>query len=539
MNEQRDNKLKPITIFRGLPGSGKSKRLIEMVQAANATGQPVLTFACSDSPWMQTRDSIRVDGLLGCRQAGLTCRLDHFVSPTECAAILEHVPAGTLVAFEEAHYFPLETVPHWVQAAQRGLEVLICMPSNPQLQLLREQPHTETNFAAPCEQCGKADAKTFVILPGRDATLLLCAECDRAKMAEARTELVERLQRQAPYPGEKVIYQPVELEECADWKVLRPDSPQRVEIMTRIIGEFGVISDPLPGGVSYLDVGCNTGYFCHRMRQLGFFSEGVDVVKEDILVAQILDSYIRRSRSVFVAKDAYGYLHDTQGKMFDVTSAFAVFQWLMIQTNAERGISCLEWLFAKTRRICFLEMGYSEEAQYKGKLPITIDRAWVENIMREKGRFAEVRLFRAGEEHGLMRDLFVGIQRPDLWFMTKAVRQCIPRDATVLVVSKGDEWLLKLEGRRAWHFPQGERGVYCGHHPANSAEAIARLEAQRAQGGQFLAFPATALWWLDFYAEFRQHLDQHYRRVFEDVNCVIYQLALATGQTAVRSHKAT
>ena len=44
----------------------------------------------------------------------------------------------------------------------------------------------------------------------------------------------------------------------------------------------------------------------------------------------------------------------------------------------------------------------------------------------------------------------------------------LPADATVAVVSKGDEELLKLPGRRGWHFPESAPGVYAGHHPAGA-----------------------------------------------------------------------
>ncbi|MGN1286124.1 MAG: hypothetical protein ACI4XG_06020, partial [Bradyrhizobium sp.] len=61
----------------------------------------------------------------------------------------------------------------------------------------------------------------------------------------------------------------------------------------------------------------------------------------------------------------------------------------------------------------------------------------------------------------------------------EAVRNTLPAQARVLVVSKGDEELLKLGDRKAEHFPQVESGAYAGHHPADSAEAIAHLEAFR------------------------------------------------------------
>ena len=42
----------------------------------------------------------------------------------------------------------------------------------------------------------------------------------------------------------------------------------------------------------------------------------------------------------------------------------------------------------------------------------------------------------------------------------------IPRNATVLVVSRGDEELLRIGPRRALHFPQDEFGRYAGYPPA-------------------------------------------------------------------------
>ena len=95
----------------------------------------------------------------------------------------------------------------------------------------------------------------------------------------------------------------------------------------------------------------------------------------------------------------------------------------------------------------------------------------------------------------------------------------------VLVVSKGDDELLKLGGCKAWHFPQTGQGVYAGYYPADSAAAIAQLEALRAKGGQFLLFPSTAFWWLGHYEDFRHHLDARCGRIWGDEQCVIYQLS--------------
>jgi GT2 family glycosyltransferase/SAM-dependent methyltransferase len=97
----------------------------------------------------------------------------------------------------------------------------------------------------------------------------------------------------------------------------------------------------------------------------------------------------------------------------------------------------------------------------------------------------------------------------------EAVERLVPRRSTVVIVSKGDDDLVRLNGRRGWHFPQTERGVYAGHYPADSTAAIDHLEHLRAKGAQFLVFPAPSCWWLDHYSQFADHLVRHYRRILE------------------------
>ena len=51
----------------------------------------------------------------------------------------------------------------------------------------------------------------------------------------------------------------------------------------------------------------------------------------------------------------------------------------------------------------------------------------------------------------------------------EVVSGALPPGATVIVVSKGDEELLKLDEIRAWHFPRYEDGVYAGYYPLLTA----------------------------------------------------------------------
>jgi GT2 family glycosyltransferase len=113
--------------------------------------------------------------------------------------------------------------------------------------------------------------------------------------------------------------------------------------------------------------------------------------------------------------------------------------------------------------------------------------------------------------------------------LTERVRQIVannlPAGATVLVVSRGDDDLIRFEGWQAKHFPSTDDGRWVGHHPADSGEAVALLEAARARGGGFLLVPKTSFWWLEYYQGLEEHLQSRYQTVVRDEDtCVIFSL---------------
>jgi hypothetical protein len=111
----------------------------------------------------------------------------------------------------------------------------------------------------------------------------------------------------------------------------------------------------------------------------------------------------------------------------------------------------------------------------------------------------------------------------------KVVLDRLPPQATVMVVSRGDDALLRLNGRRAWHFPQEAEGTWAGYHPRDSREAIDHLKELQSRGGEFLLFPQTGLWWLDHYHDLREYLERNGRLVIRDeATCAIYELNGAT-----------
>jgi hypothetical protein len=105
------------------------------------------------------------------------------------------------------------------------------------------------------------------------------------------------------------------------------------------------------------------------------------------------------------------------------------------------------------------------------------------------------------------------------------VKDHLPPEAPVIVISNGSEELVTLDGHPASHFPQAESGAYAGILPVDSAVAIAHLESLRARGGKFLVIPITSFWWLDHYVEFREHLQREYRPILHAPDsCLVYLL---------------
>jgi hypothetical protein len=88
------------------------------------------------------------------------------------------------------------------------------------------------------------------------------------------------------------------------------------------------------------------------------------------------------------------------------------------------------------------------------------------------------------------------------------VHDAVPRGARVLVITRGDDALLRLDGRQGGHFPQSPTGLYAGHYPADGAAVVAHLDELRRAGARYLVIPATAVWWLDHYPELRTALEE-------------------------------
>jgi spore maturation protein CgeB/SAM-dependent methyltransferase len=166
----------------------------------------------------------------------------------------------------------------------------------------------------------------------------------------------------------------------------------------------------------------------------------------------------------------------------------------------------------------------SENAALKRDLEAK-DRTWKQQLARTEAQHTA----RVRERDKQQEDL---LARREAEWKRKLVNQriretarvALPPEASVLVISKGDDDLLNLDGRYGQHFPQTAGGVYAGHHPANATEAIKHLEILKAKGAEFLLVPSTSMWWLEFYSDFRRHLETQYRLFSYNEDCLIFAL---------------
>jgi glycosyltransferase involved in cell wall biosynthesis len=170
---------------------------------------------------------------------------------------------------------------------------------------------------------------------------------------------------------------------------------------------------------------------------------------------------------------------------------------------------------------------------------LTDAELWEELALR--GRRQMLRLHGQAPVHARMHEIFAGVlERPRrnprtgtpkadartraIEAVRRAVTTALPTGSAVLVVSRGDPELVRLPEREGRHFPSTPDGRYAGFHPADSGAALQELE-RRLGDTQYLLFPASSFWWLDYYREFADVLNTRYERVWSDADCVIYRLS--------------
>jgi 4-amino-4-deoxy-L-arabinose transferase-like glycosyltransferase len=102
------------------------------------------------------------------------------------------------------------------------------------------------------------------------------------------------------------------------------------------------------------------------------------------------------------------------------------------------------------------------------------------------------------------------------------LRKSTSPDALIIAADNGDPTVFYYAERRGWHFLEKD-GIYAGD-PNDSQGLIVDFERLRKRGATHLVFTTNTFWWLDYYPEFAQHLDQTATLLEARSQFKIYQL---------------
>lgn len=402
--------LEDILIFTGLPGSGKSSKIIEMLNEQRNNKKDCLFILSNENDILTKRPKVK-NFEFGCRKPNLSTKIDYIVSTNDLDTLLNKFKNNLDIYIDEAQYFTDQLVNICKKQITLGKKFIISCPSFEQLEKFKTLKNNNDlnikikNFELNCLNCRDEIATKYYIDKYGDFTVALCNKCF-GEYINISNQITETLIKIAPRPNEKVIYQPVPIEGTFNFECIREDSINRLKIMKDTISKY--YQKDMYENLSYVDVGCNTGFFVNYISLLKIKSVGVDVVKNDLDLGRLIAKHLTRSNSQFINCDALEYLSNLS-EQFDITSSFSVFQWIMLQKNYEAGLKCIELLFKKTKKICFFELGYKNEEHYRDRIKEEINQDWIYKVMHSSDQFKKIEFFDANKNK-LKRDFFVGIK---------------------------------------------------------------------------------------------------------------------------------
>ncbi len=195
---------------------------------------------------------------------------------------------------------------------------------------------------------------------------------------------------------------------------------------------------------------------------------------------------------------------------------------VLVADDAERFASCIselllddnKWLFLKHEGRVHMETHHGRENARAGILKVLGPM-----LARDPKSGIQVQPRAAESGQPMSREEYVEL----VGRIHQTVEKAVVPSAGIAVVSKGDDTLLDLGGRRTWHFPQDDEGSYPGYYPADDRAAIDNLRMLERKGADHVLFPSSAIWWLEHYPGLRAYLDSNYDRIVDETGtCIIY-----------------
>ena len=87
---------------------------------------------------------------MGCRDSTKKFQIDRVIGTAEACELLAEQVAGSLIVFDEAQYFDLKIVPAWIEASERGVDILVGTPSQMQLKALNGDQYDHKKLEVMC-----------------------------------------------------------------------------------------------------------------------------------------------------------------------------------------------------------------------------------------------------------------------------------------------------------------------------------------------------------------------------------------------------
>lgn len=303
-----------LTVLIGVPGAGKSRRLIRAVNDARAEGRLARVFLCRENPRVAHKER---DRTLRCRDPQTWCDLDGFLTSEETIVALDEMSADALAAVDDSQSFSLAVAHAVVRAATRGVRCIVSVPSPQQLQVFRDHGIAPTELTLLCQR-GCGEPGTTAVLTEKGHTLTVCAKCLALIGAEAVTAVREHLANRFGPP--RALHEPVPGLDLPEWPSASPSAAREMNAIANELDGDRSAHDAWVPSATLLDLGCGMGARAISLARKGYHVTAVDADAALVAIARIADRVFARRHVVFHHEGLAKWL-ERSGARYDVVCA--------------------------------------------------------------------------------------------------------------------------------------------------------------------------------------------------------------------------
>lgn len=306
-----------LTVLVGVPGAGKSRRLIHAVNAARAAGQLARVFLCRENPRVAHKER---DRTLRCRDPKTWCDLDGFLTSDETIVALDDMPADALAAVDDSQSFSVAVAHAVVRAAMRGVRCIVSVPSPQQLQVFRDHGVAPTELTLLCQR-GCGEPGTTAVLTEKGHTLTVCAECLTQIAAEAVAAVREQLASRFGSP--RPLHEPLPCLDLPEWPTVSSSAVREVDAIANELDGDRSPRDAWVPSATLLDLGCGMGARAIALARKGYHVTGVDHDAAFVAIGRLVDRVFARRHVAFHHEGLAQWL-ERSGARYDVVCAPAL-----------------------------------------------------------------------------------------------------------------------------------------------------------------------------------------------------------------------